>query len=188
MPPAWTLRTIRISCHIPDPRRSRGRARLSRAGRAAPAPADVPRRRASAPGSEEMSRTAVRRTAAEADARLAAEACRLRRALARLCKATPAGGVALEGWDDLLPILAEWEGPPVTAITLGLTNPPDLAFEHGGTHQPDLLLGLYSDEALPFSQREQGRSPRRVRRRNFRAGPAPKRMSNSIAPSPASTR
>jgi hypothetical protein len=89
---------------------------------------------------------------AEADARLAAELAGFDGALARLCKATAAPDVALEGWDDLLPILAEWEGPPVTAITLGLTNPPDLVFEPGGTHQPDLLLGLYSDEAYPFSR------------------------------------
>jgi len=89
---------------------------------------------------------------AEADARLAAELAGFDGALARLCKATVAAEVALEGWDDLLPILAEWEGPPVTAITLGLTNPPDLVFEPGGTHQPDLLLGLYSDEAYPFSR------------------------------------
>ena len=89
---------------------------------------------------------------AEADARLAAEIAGFDGAIARLCKATAAADVALEGWDDLLPILAEWEGPPVTAITLGLTNPPDLAFEHGGSHQPDLLLGLYSDEAYPFSR------------------------------------
>ena len=59
--------------------------------------------------------------------------------------------IVLEGWDDLLPILAEWEGPPVTAITLGLTSPPDLVFEAGQTHEPNLLLGLYSDEAFAFS-------------------------------------
>jgi hypothetical protein len=89
---------------------------------------------------------------AEADARLAAELAGFDGALARLCKGTAPADVALEGWDDLLPILAEWEGPPVTAITLGLTNPPDLVFEPGGTHQPELLLGLYSDEAYAFSR------------------------------------
>lgn len=72
-------------------------------------------------------------------------------ALATLCKELRAEDVTIDGWDDLLPILAEWEGPPVTAITLGLTNPPDLVFEVGQTHEPDLLLGLYSDEAFPFS-------------------------------------
>ena len=89
--------------------------------------------------------------ATEADARLSTELAGFDGALARICKATPAAEVVLEGWEDLLPILAEWEGPPVTAITLGLTNPPDLVFEAGRTHEPDLLLGLYSDEAFPFS-------------------------------------
>ncbi|MFL6771895.1 MAG: hypothetical protein ACJ8E4_09275 [Sphingomicrobium sp.] len=88
---------------------------------------------------------------AEADARLAAELAEFDGTLARLCKATSAADVALEGWDDLVPILAEWEGPVVTAITLGLTNPPDLVFEAGTTHEPDLLLGLYSDEGFAFS-------------------------------------
>ena len=86
----------------------------------------------------------------DADARLASDLAPFDGKLARLCKATAVSDVALEGWDDLLPILAEWEGPAVTAITLGLTNPPDLVFEAGQTHDPDLLLGLYSDEAFPF--------------------------------------
>lgn len=71
--------------------------------------------------------------------------------LAALCKDLAAEQVAIDGWEDLLPILAEWEGPPITAITLGLTNPPDLVFEPGQTHEPELLLGLYSDEAYAFS-------------------------------------
>jgi hypothetical protein len=100
---------------------------------------------------EEMRELLCAGRAAEADARLTAELAGFEGAIARLCKATPAADVVLEGWDDLLPILAEWEGPPVTAITLGLTNPPDLVFEAGKTHEPDLLLGLYSDEAFPFS-------------------------------------
>jgi hypothetical protein len=90
--------------------------------------------------------------AAEADTRLAAELAGFDGPLARLCKATPADEVAVEGWDDLLPILAEWEGPEITAITLGLTNTPDLVFEAGRSHEPELLLGLYSDETFPFSR------------------------------------
>lgn len=88
----------------------------------------------------------------EADARLASEIAGFEGTLARLCKATRGDDVTLEGWDDLLPVLEEWEGPSITAITLGLTNPPDLVFEAGRTHDPDLLLGLYSDEAFPFSR------------------------------------
>ena len=93
-------------------------------------------------------------SAGQADAaaeRLAAELAGFDGSLARLCRATTAETVAIDGWGDLLPILAEWEGPPVTAMTLGLTNPPDLVFEGGVTHGPELLLGLYSDEAYRFS-------------------------------------
>jgi hypothetical protein len=86
----------------------------------------------------------------EADARLSSDLSGFDGKLARLCKTIAVSDVALEGWEDLLPILAEWEGPAITAITLGLTNPPDLVFEAGQTHDPDLLLGLYSDESFPF--------------------------------------
>ena len=89
---------------------------------------------------------------AEADAQLMSDLAGFEGTIARLCKAAPAADVALEGWEDLLPILAEWEGPPVTAITLGLTNPADLVFEPGRTTEPELLLGLYSDEAFAFSR------------------------------------
>jgi len=101
---------------------------------------------------EEMGELLSAGRAAEADARLALDLAGFDGAIARLCKATSAADMVLDGWDALLPILAEWEGPPITAITLGLTNPPDLVFEAGQTHEPDLLLGLYSDEAFPFSR------------------------------------
>ena len=83
--------------------------------------------------------------------RLEAELAGFEGSLARLCLATTIESVTIDGWADLLPILAEWEGPPVTAMTLGLTNPPDLVFEAGVAHEPELLLGLYSDEAYAFS-------------------------------------
>ncbi len=87
----------------------------------------------------------------EADARLTEALDGFDGALARLCKATAPADVAIEGWEDLLPILEEWEGPPIRAITLGLTNPPDLVFDAGVKHEPDLMLALYSDEAFAFS-------------------------------------
>lgn len=88
---------------------------------------------------------------AEADALLAAELAGFDGALARLCKATTAADVLLSGWEDLIPILEEWEGPAITAITLGLTNQRDLVFEGGQAGEPDLMLGLYSDDSFPFS-------------------------------------
>ena len=88
---------------------------------------------------------------AEADARLGAELAGFDGTLARLCRGTPQAQVGIDGWEDLLPILAEWEGPRVSAITLGLTNPPDLVFAPGDAPEPELLLGLYSDEAFAFT-------------------------------------
>ncbi|HVM21902.1 MAG TPA: hypothetical protein VM308_01180 [Sphingomicrobium sp.] len=87
----------------------------------------------------------------DADALLSGALAGFDGALARLARSTTPDSVTLEGWEDLLPILAEWEGPPITAITLGLTNPPDLVFEPGATFEPELLIGLYSDETFAFS-------------------------------------
>jgi hypothetical protein len=90
--------------------------------------------------------------AEEADRRLTGELAGFEGRLATLCKQVPAEGVTVEGWDDLMPILAEWEGPAITAITIGMTNPPDLVFDAASAPEPELLIGLYSDEAFPFSQ------------------------------------
>lgn len=89
---------------------------------------------------------------AEAESRLLSELAGFEGSLARLCKSIPASEATLDGWDDLMPILEEWEGPAVTAITLGLTNPADLVFEPGKSLEPELLIGLYSDEAFPFTR------------------------------------
>lgn len=89
---------------------------------------------------------------AEAEAMLASALAAFDGSLARLCKSIAAAEVIVDGWDDLLPILEEWEGPEITAVTLGLTNPADLVFEPGKSVEPDLLIGLYSDEAFPFTR------------------------------------
>ena len=52
----------------------------------------------------------------------------------------------------MLPILDEFEGPAITALTVGLTNDIDLVFESAATlHEPTLMLGLYSDDGFAFS-------------------------------------
>jgi hypothetical protein len=142
--------------HIPDPKQTEG-VRAYREP-AAPHPLQITFLEPEGERAwiEEMRDLLSEGRAAEADARLTAELARFDGVLARLCKATPAADAILEGWEDLLPVLAEWEGPAVTAITLGLTNLPDLVFEPGQTHQPELLLGLYSDEAFSFSRASKG--------------------------------
>lgn len=140
------------SVHIPDPKQVEGVRHYREPAEPHPLQITFLEAEGERAWVEEMRALLSTGRAADADARLAAELAGFDGALARLCKATHVTGVALEGWDDLLPILAEWEGPPVTAITLGLTNPPDLVFEAGATHEPELLLGLYSDEAFAFGR------------------------------------
>jgi 3-hydroxyacyl-CoA dehydrogenase len=138
--------------HIPDPKQVEGVRHYREPAEPRPLQVTFLEAEGERAWVEEMRALLAAGRAAEADARLAAELSGFDGALARLCKATHVADVGVEGWDDLLPILAEWEGPPVTAITLGLTNPPDLVFEAGATHEPELLLGLYSDEAFAFGR------------------------------------
>lgn len=88
----------------------------------------------------------------EADALLSADLAGFGGRLARLSHAATCDAVTVEGWEDLLPILAEYEGPPITAITVGLTNDSDLVFEPGADHEPALVVALYSDDSYAFSR------------------------------------
>lgn len=87
----------------------------------------------------------------EADAILSADLAGFTGRMARLAQAASREAVTIEGWEDLLPILADYEGPAITAITVGLTNEPDLVFEAGAEHEPALVAGLYSDDSFAFS-------------------------------------
>ncbi len=88
---------------------------------------------------------------AEADAILAADLAGFDGSLAGICRATAAETVRIDGWEDLMPILDEFEGPSITGITIGLTNEPDLVFEGNEPREPAVMLGLYSDEHFDFS-------------------------------------
>ncbi len=72
--------------------------------------------------------------------------------IARLCKATRIEDIVIEGWEDLDEIIAEFEGPPITAITAGLGNEPDLVFDLTKEHEPTLIFALYSDDVFDFSR------------------------------------
>ena len=88
---------------------------------------------------------------AEADAILAADLAGFEGSLAAICRSTSADTVRIDGWEDLMPILDEFEGPPITGITIGLTNEPDLVFEGTEPREPAIMLGLYSDEVFSFT-------------------------------------
>lgn len=69
-----------------------------------------------------------------------------------LCRAATRDAVVLKGWDELIDAAHGWPGEPITGITLGVANEPDLAFDKGVLHAPYLLLGLYADTAWPWSR------------------------------------
>ena len=94
---------------------------------------------------------------AEAADRLMADLAGFGGALAQKCRALGPDAVSLDGWEDLLPILAEFEGPPITAITVGLTNDADLEFGPALSHEPVVLLNLYSDEVFDFTGADRDR-------------------------------
>ncbi len=71
--------------------------------------------------------------------------------IARLAKATRVEDIVIAGWEDLAEIIAEFQGPPITAITAGLGNEPDLVFDHANEHEPTLIFALYSDDVFDFS-------------------------------------
>ena len=77
----------------------------------------------------------------EADAILSSDISGFHGRLARICQAATRSAVTIEGWEDLIPILEEYEGPAIAAITVGLTNDADLVFDNGAEHEPALVVG-----------------------------------------------
>ena len=87
----------------------------------------------------------------EADAIVSGDLAGFDGRIADIGRALAPAAVTIEGWGDLLPILDEFEGPAITALTVGLTNELDLVFEAAALHEPSLMLGLYSDDGFAFS-------------------------------------
>lgn len=86
-----------------------------------------------------------------AEALLTAELRTMDTDIARMCLDLPCEAVVLSGWEDLAEMITAHEGEPVTGATLAIANEQDLAFEKGKLHEPYVMMGLYTDEAYPFS-------------------------------------
>ncbi len=72
--------------------------------------------------------------------------------LAELCRNLSEDAVDIAGWEEIGDAIAHYEGDPVTAVHIMMSNEPDLVFEDKDrTHQPDVEVVFYSDEYLPFS-------------------------------------
>lgn len=91
----------------------------------------------------------------EAESLLAEGLSALDSELAWLCLELPRDGVVLSGWEEMDEAIALHEGDPVTAVTIAIANEADRAFEKGQLHHPYVLVGLYTDEAYPFSKTAQ---------------------------------
>lgn len=87
----------------------------------------------------------------EAESLLAEALSALDSELGWLCLELPRHAVTLSGWEEMDEAIAMHEGDPITAVTIAIANEADRAFEKGQVHRPYVLLGLYTDEAYPFS-------------------------------------
>lgn len=88
--------------------------------------------------------------------------------LSALCQALTPDALAISGWDDISTAIAQFEGDPVTAVHLIMSNPTDLVFEaKADAYDPILEVAFYTDANLEFS----ALSPEQL-------------LSESLAPSP----
>lgn len=72
-------------------------------------------------------------------------------AFAGQCASLRREDVILSGWPELIDAISMFEGEPITGMTIGIANDPDLTFDKGILHTPYLLLGLYTDESYGWS-------------------------------------
>lgn len=72
--------------------------------------------------------------------------------LANLCAALTPETITLSGWDDISTAIAQFEGDPVTAVHLIMSNPTDLVFEaKTDAYDPLIEVAFYTDACLKFS-------------------------------------
>ncbi len=69
-----------------------------------------------------------------------------------LCRDLTEDAVEICGWEEIGDSIAQYEGDPITAIHIMMSNEADLVFEDKSlTHDPLIEVAFYSDEYLPFS-------------------------------------
>jgi hypothetical protein len=72
--------------------------------------------------------------------------------LGQLCRDLSEESVDIAGWEEIGDAIAQYEGEPITAVHIMISNEPDLVFEDKSvTHHPMVEVVFYSDEQLPFS-------------------------------------
>ena len=69
-----------------------------------------------------------------------------------LCRDLTEDAVEICGWEEIGDSIAQYEGDPITAVHIVMSNEADLVFEDKSlTHDPLVEVAFYSDEHLAFS-------------------------------------
>jgi hypothetical protein len=72
--------------------------------------------------------------------------------IADMCRSLTADKVKIEGWDDIEEAIVNFEGDPITAVHVVISNEADLVFEDKSLMQEPLLeVVFYTDEYQEFS-------------------------------------
>lgn len=72
--------------------------------------------------------------------------------LGQLCRDLSEEAVDIAGWEEIGDSIAQYEGEPISAVHIMISNEPDLVFEDKSvTHHPMVEVVFYSDEHLAFS-------------------------------------
>lgn len=73
--------------------------------------------------------------------------------LGELCRELSEDAVDIAGWEEIGDSIAQYEGEPITAVHIMMSNEPDLVFEDKNiSHHPLIEVVFYSDEHLAFSE------------------------------------
>ncbi len=68
------------------------------------------------------------------------------------CRNLSEDDVDIAGWEEIGDAVAQYEGEPITAVHILISNQDDLVFENKDqTHDPVVEVAFYSDENLAFS-------------------------------------
>ncbi len=84
---------------------------------------------------------------------LMADLASLNTPLAEHCRALTVDSILLDGWADMNEAIAQYEGNPITAVHILMSNDDDLVFEDRMSEvAPIIEVAFYSDEHMAFSR------------------------------------
>jgi hypothetical protein len=73
--------------------------------------------------------------------------------LIEMCRELHEDSVEISGWEEIGDAIINYEGDPITAIHVVMSNEADLVFEDKSTrHDPEVEVVFYTDEKLAFSK------------------------------------